>query len=80
LGSTGAVEEKAGAQVCQRGLECARGVEVPSHAQGTDEEKCREFVRVANVLKRRIELFASLPLEKLDRLSLQRKDKDIGKQ
>jgi arsenate reductase len=52
----------------------------PSHAQGTDEEKCREFVRVANVLKRRIELFASLPLEKLDRLSLQRKDKDIGKQ
>jgi arsenate reductase len=56
------------------------GVEDPSLFQGTDEEKSREFVRVANVLKRRIELFASLPLEKLDRLSLQRQVKDIGKQ
>ena len=56
------------------------GVEDPSQFQGTDEEKSRVFVRVANVLKRRIELFASLPLEKLDRLSLQRQVKDIGKQ
>jgi arsenate reductase len=56
------------------------GVEDPSQFQGTDEAKRREFVRVANVLKRRIELFASLPLEKLDRLSLQRQVKDIGKQ
>jgi arsenate reductase (thioredoxin) len=56
------------------------GVEDPSQFQGTDEEKSREFVRVANVLKRRIELFASLPLEKLDCLSLQRQVKDIGKQ
>jgi arsenate reductase (thioredoxin) len=56
------------------------GVEDPSQFQGTDEEKSREFVRVANVLKRRIELFTSLPLEKLDRLSLQRQVKEIGKQ
>jgi arsenate reductase len=56
------------------------GVEDPSQFQGTDEEKSCEFVRVANVLRRRIELFASLPLEKLDRLSLQRQVKDIGKQ
>jgi arsenate reductase len=56
------------------------GVEDPSQFQGTAEEKSREFVRVANILKRRIELFASLPLEKLDRLSLQRQVKDIGKQ
>jgi arsenate reductase len=56
------------------------GVEDPSQFQGTNEAKSREFVRVANVLKRRIELFASLPLEKLDRLSLQRRVKDIGKQ
>ncbi len=56
------------------------GVEDPSQFQGTDEEKSREFVRVANILKRRIELFASLPLEKLDRLSLHRQVKDIGKQ
>ena len=56
------------------------GVEDPSRFEGSDEEKSREFVRVANVLKRRIELFASLPVDKLDRLSLQRQVTGIGKQ
>ena len=56
------------------------GVQDPSQFQGTDEEKSREFVRVANLLKRRIELFASLPLDKLDRLKLEKQVKEIGKQ
>jgi len=56
------------------------GVEDPGQLQGTDEEKSHEFLRVAKILKRRIELFVSLPLEQLDRLSLQRQVKDIGKQ
>jgi arsenate reductase len=56
------------------------GVEDPSLFQGTEEEKKREFGRVANILKRRIELFSSLPLEKLDRLRLEKTVKDIGKQ
>ena len=56
------------------------GVEDPSLFQGTSEAKSREFARVANILKRRIELFNSLPLEKLDRLKLERTIKDIGKQ
>ena len=56
------------------------GVEDPSQFQGTDEEKNREFGRVAHILRRRIELFTSLPLEKLDRLKLQQQLKDIGKQ
>jgi arsenate reductase len=56
------------------------GVEDPSLFQGTDEAKGREFVRVANLLKRRIELFASLPVDKLDRLKLQRRLQDIGRQ
>jgi arsenate reductase (thioredoxin) len=56
------------------------GVEDPGELQGTDGEKSREFVRVANILKRRIELFTSLPVEKLDRLSLQRQVSGIGKQ
>ena len=55
------------------------GVEDPSQFQGTDDEKSREFVRVASILKRRIELFTSLPLEKLDRLKLAERVKDIGK-
>jgi arsenate reductase (thioredoxin) len=56
------------------------GVEDPSQFQGSDEAKAREFGRVAQILKRRIELFTSLPLEKLDRLKLERTVKDIGKQ
>jgi arsenate reductase len=56
------------------------GVEDPSQFQGTDEQKAHEFARVANLLKRRIELFTSLPLEKLDRLMLQTRVRDIGKQ
>jgi arsenate reductase len=56
------------------------GVEDPGELQGSDEEKSREFVRVANVLKRRIELFTSLPVDKLDRLKLQQWLQDIGRQ
>jgi arsenate reductase len=56
------------------------GVEDPSQFQGSDEQKRHKFATVANLLKRRIELFASLPLEKLDRLRLQQQVRDIGKQ
>ena len=56
------------------------GVEDPAAFEGSDEAKKREFARVANILKRRIELFTSLPLEKLDRLKLEKTVKDIGKQ
>lgn len=56
------------------------GVEDPSEFKGTDEEKSHEFGRVANILKRRIELFTSLPLEKLDRLKLEQRVRNIGKQ
>jgi arsenate reductase (thioredoxin) len=56
------------------------GVEDPSLFEGGEEEKRHEFGRVANILKRRIELFTSLPLEKLDRLRLEKTVKDIGRQ
>ena len=56
------------------------GVEDPSLFEGTDEAKLKEFSRVAVILKRRIELFTSLPLAKLDRLMLQKAIQDIGKQ
>jgi arsenate reductase (thioredoxin) len=55
------------------------GVEDPSVFEGTEEQKLKEFSRVAVILKRRIELFTSLPLAKLDRLMLQRKVQAIGK-
>jgi arsenate reductase len=56
------------------------GVEDPSRFQGNDEEKAHKFATVANILKRRIELFVSLPMAKLDRLKLQQQLRDIGKQ
>ena len=56
------------------------GIEDPSQFKGTEEEVMREFSRVANALKRRIELLLSLPFAKLDRLMLQRKVAEIGKQ
>jgi arsenate reductase len=56
------------------------GVEDPSLFEGTDEAKQREFGRVANLLKRRIELFTSLPLEKLDRLKTEKSVRAIGRQ
>jgi protein-tyrosine-phosphatase len=55
------------------------GVEDPSMFEGTDEQKRKEFSRVALILKRRIELFTSLPLARLDRLMLQRNVRNIGK-
>lgn len=55
------------------------GVEDPARFEGTEEQKRREFARVANVLKRRIELFCSLPMEKIDRLKIERSVEDIGK-
>jgi arsenate reductase (thioredoxin) len=56
------------------------GVEDPSLFQGNDDAKSREFTRVATILKRRIELFTSLPLDKLDRLKLEKTVRDLGKQ
>ena len=56
------------------------GVEDPSSFIGSDEQKMREFARVAGILERRIELLASLPLAQLDRLALARKVRDIGTQ
>ena len=55
------------------------GVEDPSLFQGNDDAKSREFTRVASILKRRIELFTSLPLDKLDRLKLEKTVRDLGK-
>jgi arsenate reductase len=51
----------------------------PAAFQGPDEEKRRLFRQIYQQIGSRIRLFLSLPVEKLDRLSLQQKVKDIGK-
>ena len=76
--------DNAAGEVCPvwpgRPISAHWGVEDPSLFQGTDEAKRREFARVASMIRRRIELFVSLPLEKLDRLKLEKTVRNIGKQ
>ena len=55
------------------------GVPDPAAATGTDEEKRRAFRDAFLVLRRRIGLFASLPLDKLSGLALQQRLTEIGK-
>ena len=50
----------------------------PASATGTDDEKFDEFRKAALLLQRRIELFCSLPFEKLDRLKLTTLMQEIG--
>ena len=54
------------------------GIEDPAAAQGTDLECERAFVTAFRLLKHRITVFASLPINKLDRLSLTREVQRIG--
>ncbi|QJR10726.1 Arsenate reductase [Usitatibacter rugosus] len=56
------------------------GVPDPAAVEGTVEEQRAAFHDAALALRRRIELMTSLPLAKLDHLSLQSKLHDIGTQ
>jgi arsenate reductase len=47
-------------------------------AEGTDEQKYQVFKQVALQIRRRIELFLALPIEKLDRLKLTELTQNIG--
>ena len=56
------------------------GVPDPAAVKGTDEQKRKAFGETFMILRRRIELFASLPFDKLDRMALQKQVTDIGNQ
>ena len=55
------------------------GMPDPAAVEGSDEHKRKAFSDTLMVLRRRIELFASLPFGKLDRLALQSSVSEIGK-
>jgi protein-tyrosine-phosphatase len=55
------------------------GVPDPAVVEGTDDERRRAFRDAFLVLRRRIELLAALPLEKLQGLSLQQRLNEIGR-
>jgi protein-tyrosine-phosphatase len=50
----------------------------PAEATGTEEAKEKIFWNVAQQIKRRLELFCSLPFEKLDALRLEKAVQKIG--
>lgn len=51
----------------------------PAAVEGSDEQKRRAFSDTFRHLANRINIFTSLPMNKLDKLSLQKKLDDIGK-
>jgi len=55
------------------------GVPDPAAVEGTDEEKRKAFRHALSTLSTRINLLINLPMEKLERLTLQRKLQEIGK-
>ena len=55
------------------------GVADPAAVEGSDDDKRKAFLHAMTVLRRRIELFLSLPHDKLERLELQRKLGEIGR-
>jgi protein-tyrosine-phosphatase len=55
------------------------GVEDPAAFEGAEDRQRQLFQRVYLELERRIQLFTSLPLESLDRMSLQSRLDAIGK-
>ena len=54
------------------------GVPDPAAVQGSDDDKAKAFSDTAIILKRRIELMLSLPLDRLDNMAIQREIRDIG--
>lgn len=54
------------------------GVDDPAHFEGSPSARERFFYDVAFTLYRRLQLFTALPLEKLDRLRVERLTKEIG--
>ena len=55
------------------------GVPDPAAVEGSDEQKRKAFSSTGHILLNRIMLFVSLPLAKLDRLTLAKKLSEIGK-
>jgi len=55
------------------------GVPDPAAVEGSDDVKRKAFFVAFNQLSNRIGLFANLPIDKLDRIKLQKALSDIGK-
>lgn len=74
--------DKAAGEVCPvwpgQPMTAHWGVDDPAGVAGNEERKMKAFYDAYMVLNRRIAIFLSLPLEKLDQISLRRELASIG--
>jgi arsenate reductase len=54
------------------------GMPDPADVSGPDEEKLRAFRDTLTLLSRRIDLFLALPMDKLEKLALEKRVRAIG--
>jgi arsenate reductase (thioredoxin) len=52
----------------------------PAAVEGTDDEKRTAFAQILRQMRKRVELFLSLPLEALDSMAIEKKMRAIGQQ
>jgi len=75
--------DKAAGEVCPvwpgQPMTAHWGFEDPAAAQGSDDQRRHIFLKVFSEIARRIELMLALPMEKLDRLALEHRVRDIGR-
>ena len=55
------------------------GVADPAAVEGTEEQKRAAFRDATTILRRRVELLVNLPLDKLDKLTVHSRLKEIGR-
>jgi arsenate reductase len=55
------------------------GVEDPAAVEGDEDARRRAYMKAFSELRRRVELFVALPIDKLDRLVAEQKIREIGR-
>ena len=74
--------DKAASEVCPvwpgQPMTAHWGIEDPAAVQGDETQRRKAFALAFSVLQRRISLFLSLPIAKLDAMALRRELDDIG--
>ena len=52
----------------------------PSAGEGSDDEKMEAFKQTLHLIKRRLDIFTSLPMESLNKMALEKTARDLAKQ
>ncbi|MGA8297885.1 MAG: arsenate reductase ArsC [Terriglobales bacterium] len=76
--------DKAAGEVCPfwpgQPITAHWGFPDPAAVEGSDDEKRAAFAQILRQMRRRVELFLSLPIDALDSLAIEKKVREIGQQ